>query len=59
MTLNFHHRLPSTAQVNMSDTSVLYCPTVPLSNGLQIPIFGLGMFYFGKSWTCILTMKQI
>uniref|UniRef100_A0A671XQB3 Zgc:110366 n=2 Tax=Sparus aurata TaxID=8175 RepID=A0A671XQB3_SPAAU len=34
-------------QVNMSDTSVLHCPTVPLSNGLQIPIFGLGTSHFG------------
>ncbi|XP_036939861.1 glyoxal reductase isoform X1 [Acanthopagrus latus] len=41
------NQLPSTAQVNMSDTSVLYCPTVPLSNGLQIPIFGLGTSHFG------------
>ncbi|XP_073346918.1 uncharacterized oxidoreductase ZK1290.5 [Pagrus major] len=31
----------------MTDTSVLHCPTVPLSNGLQMPILGLGTSRFG------------
>ncbi|XP_056246628.1 glyoxal reductase isoform X1 [Seriola aureovittata] len=33
----------------MSFEPVLSCPTVPLSNGLQIPIVGLGALYFGTS----------
>ncbi|XP_017277878.1 glyoxal reductase [Kryptolebias marmoratus] len=31
----------------MSSVPVLSCPTVPLSNGLQIPILGLGTSHFG------------
>uniref|UniRef100_A0A3Q3G792 Zgc:110366 n=1 Tax=Labrus bergylta TaxID=56723 RepID=A0A3Q3G792_9LABR len=31
----------------MSYVKVLNCPTIPLSNGLQIPIFGLGTSHYG------------
>ncbi|KAM3604294.1 uncharacterized protein V6R79_009105 [Siganus canaliculatus] len=31
----------------MSLTSVLHCPTAALSNGLQIPVLGLGTSHFG------------
>nr|XP_046263334.1 glyoxal reductase-like isoform X2 [Scatophagus argus] len=31
----------------MSSTPVSTCPTVPLSNGLQMPIFGLGTSHYG------------
>lgn len=37
-------RLLSSGEVNMPLASVLNCPTVPLSNGLQIPVLGLGVF---------------
>ncbi|XP_041804388.1 glyoxal reductase [Chelmon rostratus] len=40
-------RLSSTAKRSMSVTTVLSCPTVPLSNGLQIPILGLGTSHNG------------
>ncbi len=42
----------------MTLAPVTSCPTVPLSNGLQIPIFGLGAFYFGNSWTPKMPPKQ-
>lgn len=41
-------RLLSSGEVNMALASVLNCPTVPLSNGLQIPVLGLGVFYSGS-----------
>ncbi|XP_076600368.1 glyoxal reductase [Chaetodon auriga] len=40
-------RLSTTAKRTMSFATVLGCPTVPLSNGLQIPIFGLGTSHNG------------
>uniref|UniRef100_I3JUI9 Zgc:110366 n=2 Tax=Oreochromis niloticus TaxID=8128 RepID=I3JUI9_ORENI len=40
-------RLLISGEVNMPLASVLNCPTVPLSNGLQIPVLGLGTSHNG------------
>ncbi|KAG7229297.1 hypothetical protein INR49_012955 [Caranx melampygus] len=42
-----HHCVIRGTKRNMSFETVLSCPTVPLSNGLQIPILGLGTSHDG------------